>query len=117
MTATYIRPRRDRGWWVTLLAAAGPLLARWGTTYPRWAPAVDGRPVSPGRPTLTAVGVGFAIAVAGRAMIQMILVEFELQVASAKVLLLMPFPIWGPALVAPAIAYHRRRPAADSVAA
>ncbi len=162
----YRRPRRDWGWWVTIVAALGPvpyglvrltwltpwpafaaggdvhadpgarvfgislgiaalggavltlgLLARWGTTYPRWLPAVGGRVVSPGWPTATAIGVGLAVTVAGRAMVQLILADPDLPVSAVEVLLVMPFPLWGPALVAAAVAYHRRRHGAASVSA
>jgi hypothetical protein len=155
-TTSYVAPRRDWGWWATIVAAAGPLgyvlirmtwltpwpigpaadeldsdpalrlfglflgfaaiggsvltlglLARWGTVYPRWLPVVGGRPVSPTWPTVTAIVVGVAITVAGRSMVQMLLVERDYE--GFLVLLLMPFPIWGPALILAAIAYHRRR--------
>lgn len=155
---TYVRSRRDWGWWVTLLAALGPLpyaavrmtwltpwpaftnggdldaqagmrvfgiclglaaigasvltlglLARWGTTYPRWMPGKGGRPVSPGWPALTAIGAGLAITVAGRATVQMGLADEDTEIALAEILLLMPFPVWGPLLVAAGVAYHRRR--------
>lgn len=163
-STTYVAPRRDWGWWITLLAALGPLpyaavrmtwltpwpafagggdldadpairvfgvclgfaalggsvltlglLARWGTTYPGWVPGVGGRAVSPGWPTLTAIGVGLAITVAGRAMVQMILTEEDTEVPVVEVLLILPFPVWGPLLVAAAVAYHQRRhPARDA---
>lgn len=166
VSTTYRAPRRDWGWWVTLLAAVGPLpyavvrmtwltpwpafaadadldadtairvfgislglaaiaasvltlglLARWGTTYPRWVPGVGGRPVSPTWPTMTAVGAGLAITVAGRAMIQMIVTDEDIESGAVEVLLLLPFPFWGPLLVAAAVAYHRRRHPAPTTAA
>jgi hypothetical protein len=85
------------------------LLGRWGTVYPRWAPGVGGRAVPPGWPTLVAVGVGLALTVAGRAATQVLLHQPDPALAVAEVLLLFPFPVWGPALVVAALAYHQRR--------
>lgn len=164
-STTYVAPRRDWGWWVTLLAALGPapyaairmtwltpwpaftnggdldaepgmrvfgiclglaaigaivltlgLLARWGTVYPHWMPGKGGRPVSPSWPALAAVGAGLAITVAGRATVQMGLVGEETEMPVVEILVLMPFPIWGPLLVAAGVAYHRRRHPAQGAA-
>lgn len=158
-------PRRDWGWWVTVLAAAGPLpyallrmtwltpwpvwmsaaeleahpemrifglslgfaaiggsvltaglVMRWGSVYPRWIPTLGGRPVSPTWPTVLAVVVGAAITVAGRSTVQMLLQDSEAPLASLEVLVIMPFPVWGPLLVAAALAYYRRRTASAAPA-
>jgi hypothetical protein len=157
-TTTWEPPRRDWGWWATVLAALCPLpyalarlswltpwpvltsgvdvgadpvirvigiclglaalggtaltlglLARWGTVYPRWVPGVGGRAVPAGWPTMIAIGVGLAITVAGRALAQVLLRQSGLELAAADVLLLLAFPVWGPALVIAAVSYHQRR--------
>jgi hypothetical protein len=157
-STTWSAPRRDWGWWATVIAALCPLpyalarltwltpwpvltsgidvgtdsvirvigvclglaalagaaltlglLARWGTVYPRWVPGVGGRAVPPRWPTVLAAGVGLAITVAGRATTQVLVHQPEPQAAAAEVLLLFPFPVWGPALILAAVAYHQRR--------
>jgi hypothetical protein len=155
--APYIRPHRDWGWWITVIAALCPLpyamlrmtwltpwptivdagtleaqpslrifglclgfaaiggavltiglLMRWGSVYPRWIPVVGGRPVSPVWPTATAVVVGVAVTVAGRSMLQMTFTEEDVM-TKWETMLMLPFPVWGPLLIAAAIAYYRRR--------
>lgn len=155
---TYVAPRRDWGWWVTVVAALCPLpyalmrmtwltpwptlmdaavldadpalrifglslgfaaiggsvltiglLRRWGSVYPRWIPAVGGRPVSPTWPTAFAIVVGTALTVAGRSMAQMSIGETDVVASKVEAFLMLPFPVWGPLLIAAAIAYYRRR--------
>ena len=86
------------------------LLMRWGSVYPRWVPVVGGRPVSPVWPTVLAVVVGAAVTVAGRSMLQLTYTEDDL-LSKVETLLVLPFPVWGPLLIAAAIAYYRRRTA------
>ena len=86
------------------------LLMRWGSVYPRWVPVVGGRPVSPVWPTVLAVVVGAAVTVAGRSMLQLTYTEEDL-LSKVETLLVLPFPVWGPLLIAAAIAYYRRRTA------
>jgi hypothetical protein len=156
---SYVPPRRDWGWWVTVVAALCPLpyaslrmtwltpwptiidpetlsaepamrifglslgfaaiggalltiglLMRWGSVYPRWIPAVGGRSVSPVWPTTIAVVVGAAVTVAGRSMLQMTFTEDDVM-TKWETMLMLPFPVWGPLLIAAAIAYYRRRTA------
>jgi len=156
----YVRPRRDWGWWVTVIAALCPLpyallrmtwltpwptiidpetlasepamrifglslgfaaiggavltiglLMQWGSVYPRWIPMVGGRPVPPVWPTATAVVVGAAVTVAGRSMLQMTFTEEDVMTTKWETMLMLPFPLWGPLLIAAAIAYYRRRTA------
>ena len=91
------------------------LLMRWGSVYPRWIPVVGGRTVSPTWPTVFAVVVGSAVTVAGRSMLQMAVVDDEMEIGTAETFLVLPFPVWGPLLIAAAIAYYRRRTTALSV--
>jgi hypothetical protein len=84
------------------------LLMRWGSVYPRWVPGVGGGPVSPVWPTAAAVVVGAAVTVAGRSMLQMSFTEEDVM-TKWETLLMLPFPVWGPLLIAAAIAYYRRR--------
>jgi hypothetical protein len=76
--------------------------------YPRWIPVVGGRTVSPVWPTATAVVVGVAVTVAGRSMLQMTFTEEDVM-TKWETMLMLPFPVWGPLLIAAAIAYYRRR--------
>jgi hypothetical protein len=86
------------------------LLRKWGSVYPGWVPIVGGRSVSPVWPTVLAVVVGAAVTVAGRSMLQMTFTEDDVM-SKAETMLLLPFPVWGPLLIAAAIAYYRRRTA------
>jgi len=87
------------------------LLMRWGSVYPRWIPVVGGRTVSPTWPTVFALVVGSAVTVAGRSMLQMAVVDDEMEIGTAETFLVLPLPVWGPLLIAAAIAYYRRRTA------
>ena len=87
------------------------LLMRWGSVYPRWIPMVGGRTVSPVWPTVFAIIVGIAVTVAGRSLTQMMVSGVDVAIAAPEFFLLMPFPVWGPLLIAAAIAYYRRRTA------
>ncbi len=87
------------------------LLRDWGSIYPRWIPFVGGRPVSPTWPTVLAIVVGTALTVAGRSMAQMSFGETAVVASRVEAFLVLPFPIWGPLLIAAAIAYYRRRTA------
>jgi len=85
------------------------LLMRWGSVYPRWIPIVAGRTVSPVWPTVFAIIVGIAVTVAGRSLTQMMVSGVDVAIADPEFFLVMPFPVWGPLLIAAAIAYYRRR--------
>jgi MFS family permease len=90
------------------LLTAG-LVMRWGSVYPRWIPVVGGRTVSPTWPTVFALVVGISVTVAGRSMVQMAMIDDQMEIGTAETFLVLPFPVWGPALIAAAIAYYRRR--------
>jgi len=90
------------------------LLMRWGSVYPRWIPIVAGRTVSPVWPTVLAIIVGIAVTVAGRSLTQMMVTGVDVEIADPEFFLVMPFPVWGPLLIAAAIAYYRRRTTALS---
>ena len=85
------------------------LLMRWGSVYPRWIPIVAGRTVSPVWPTVLAIIVGIAVTVAGRSLTQMMVTGVDVEIADPEFFLVMPFPVWGPLLIAAAVAYYRRR--------
>ena len=85
------------------------LVMRWGSVYPRWIPVVGGRTVSPTWPTVFALVVGVSVTVAGRSMLQMAIAADEMEIGTAETFLVLPFPVWGPMLIAAAIAYFRRR--------
>ena len=87
------------------------LLRGWGSIYPPWIPFVGGRPVSPIWPTVLAIVVGTALTVAGRSMAQMSFGGTDVVASKVEAFLLLPFPVWGPLLIAAAIAYYRRRTA------
>lgn len=95
-------------------ALTSGLISRWGAVYPRWIPGVGGRPVSPVWPSVLAATVGALVTVAGRSLGQFALLadsgnsDDELLMAMAVLFLL-----WGPLLVASAIAYLLRRAAPD----
>lgn len=80
------------------------LISRWGEVWPRWVPVVRGRPV----PVAAAVVPGALVA----ALFTVAAIPFSaMAVASGLpvMLLLFPFPVWGPALGAAVLAYALRR--------
>lgn len=86
------------------------LISRWGEVFPRWVPVLRGRVVPAGPPAAVALVVAGAITLAGRSILQTVAAgEADLDGFGVNVLLILPFPIWGPLLGAAAIAYYLRR--------
>jgi hypothetical protein len=87
------------GTWLTL----GLIRAR-GETFPTWVPLVGGRPV----PALAAVVPGVLVAamltIAGHSLLQQ-----AVTTGDYLLVLLMPFPLWGPLLAAATFGYWLRR--------
>jgi hypothetical protein len=80
------------------------LVARWGEVWPRWVPVVRGRPV----PVPVAVVPGTLVA----ALFTVAAIPIAVvAVTSGRpvMLLIFPFPVWGPALGAAVLAYALRR--------
>lgn len=83
------------------------LLRPWGLVAPRWLPVIGGKAVPPLVPTLAATTIGLVIAVAGRSVLQALIMEELAGGAPDWIdLALLPLPVWGPALVLAAWAYH-----------
>jgi hypothetical protein len=80
------------------------LISRWGEVWPRWMPVVRGRPV----PVAAAVVPGALVA----ALFTAAAIPMPLMWIAAGepwVVLVFPFPVWGPALGAAVLAYALRR--------
>lgn len=86
------------------------LISRWGAVYPRWFPGIGGRPVSPIWPGALAATVGALVTVAGRSLGQFALFA-DRGNSDDSVLIGMAvlFVVWGPLLIASAVAYVIRR--------
>ncbi len=82
------------------------LIRPWGEVWPRWIPVLRGRQVPAKVPTTIGLLVGATITVAGRSFVQMVLQD---PVSEWWMLLMFPFPVWGPLLIAASIAYYLRR--------
>ncbi|GAA2726386.1 hypothetical protein [Cellulomonas aerilata] len=81
------------------------LISRWGEVFPRWIPGLRGRPV----PVAAAVvPAGIVSAVLCAASVSLVMMSLQ---GSPWLVLLIPAPVWGPALGIAALAYHRRRTA------
>lgn len=80
------------------------LVSRWGEVFPAWLPRLRGRPV----PVLAAVVPAALVAVALCAA-STSLVLMSVQADAPWLVLLIPAPLWGPALGLATLAYHRRR--------
>ena len=87
------------GCWLTL-----GLISRWGRTWPRWVPGLRGRPV----PVVAAVVPAGLVATALCAG-AVSLAVMAVRDASPGLLLFIPAPVWGPALLLAAYAYYRGR--------
>jgi hypothetical protein len=96
----------EAGTWLTL-----GLIRPRGEIFPPWLPFVGGRPV----PVMAAVGPGMLVA-----LMMCIAAHSAVQQAFGPgtglrdhlLVLLIPFPVWGPLLAAATLAYwYRRRPA------
>ncbi|WP_433279763.1 hypothetical protein ACQPZA_08845 [Pseudonocardia xinjiangensis] len=100
---------RLHGLLLGLAALAGAVLttglvARWGEVWPRWVPVVRGRPV----PVAAAVVPGTLVA--GLFTVAAVPLSVMVVASGSPVLLLVfPFPVWGPALGAAVLAYALRR--------
>jgi len=83
------------------------LLQRWGRVFPTWIPFVGGRKVPILFPTLTAGTVGAVMAVAGRSMLQSFLLDLDAGGSpNPTYLIVIPLPVWGPALMLAAWGYY-----------
>lgn len=84
------------------------LIRPWGTRFPRHLPMIGGRPVPVAAAVAPGLTVALLVTVAGRSTIQMVATHPD---AGAGILdlVLVPFPIWGPALAIATAAYYLRR--------
>ena len=90
-------------------ALTSGLISRWGARYPRWVPGLAGHPVSPVWPSVLAT-IGVVVTVAGRSLAQFALfTETGRSDESLLLGLAVLLIVWGPLLVAAAIAYFLRR--------
>ncbi|MGP4030181.1 hypothetical protein [Actinomadura sp. 3N407] len=108
----------DAGWgiWITgvLLGFAsegGAILTRglirpWGEVWPRWVPALHGRPIPVAGPTFAALTVS-AMLVLLTVFIAMSAAKGELDLLGAVAF--VPLALWGPLLAGAAMAYYYRR--------
>ncbi|MGY1810603.1 hypothetical protein ACI8AF_24815 [Blastococcus sp. SYSU D00669] len=87
------------GAWLTL-----GLIARWGEVWPRWLPGLRGRPV----PVLAAVVPAGVVSVVLCAA-ALSLTVMAVRDGSPMLVLMIPAPLWGPALGLATYAYLRRR--------
>jgi len=87
------------GAWLTL-----GLISRWGERWPAWLPGLRGRPV----PVLAAVIPAGLVSVA-LCSAAVSLVVMGIRQGDPGLPLVIPAPIWGPALVVATYAYYRRR--------
>jgi hypothetical protein len=87
------------GSWLTL-----GLLAHWGEVWPAWLPGLRGRPV----PVRAAVAPAALVAVA-LCGASVSLVVMAVREGQPGLVLLIPAPVWGPALLMATYAYYRRR--------
>lgn len=82
------------------------LVRPWGRVFPAWLPLLGRRPVPVLLPALAAISVGVVMTVAGKSLLQGLLME---RAAGGdppwSFLFLVPMPVWGPALVAAGYAY------------
>jgi hypothetical protein len=87
------------GCWLTF-----GLISRWGQTWPRWVPGLRGGPVPVAAAVVPAGLVATALC-AGSVSLAVMAVRDS----SPGLLLFIPAPIWGPALLIATYAYYRRR--------
>jgi hypothetical protein len=81
------------------------LIRPWGEVWPRWIPWLRGRTVPALLPTTLGLVVGGAVTVAGKSFVGMVADQPE----QWPMLLIFPFLVWGPLLVAASLAYYLRR--------
>ncbi len=94
------------------------LISRWGAVYPRWVPVAGGRPVSPVWPSVLAATVGALVTVAGRSLGQFALFADNGNSDDGMLLgMAVLFIVWGPLLMASAVAYFLRRTTTDKESA
>jgi hypothetical protein len=87
------------GAWLTL-----GLISRWGEEWPAWLPGVRGRPVPVLAAVVPAAMVALMLCAASISMIVM-----SVRTGDPLLLLMIPTPVWGPALALATYAYYRRR--------
>ncbi|MDP3890338.1 hypothetical protein [Nocardioides sp.] len=94
---------------VTAAVLTVGLVRPWGRTFPGWLPALGSRAVPALPPALAAMTVGVVMTVAGKSLVQGLVME---QAAGGdppwSFLVLVPLPVWGPALVLAGYAYLAR---------
>ena len=87
------------GSWLTL-----GLISRWGEVWPSWLPGLRGRPVPVAAAVVPAGLVGVALCGAAVSLVVMAVRD-----GGPELLLFIPAPVWGPALVLATYAYYLRR--------
>lgn len=87
------------GSWLTL-----GLISRWGEVWPSWLPGLRGRPVPVAAAVVPAGIVAVALCAAAVSLVVMAARD-----GGPELLLFIPAPVWGPALMLATYAYYRRR--------
>lgn len=82
---------------------------RWGEVFPRWVPWLHGRTVPVPVAIVPALAVAAALTVGGHSIIQAAAADTEGWREPIGLVLVFPFPLWGPALAVAAAAYALRR--------
>ena len=108
-------------WWagagLATVATSGAILTlgliqRWGEVFPRWIPFLSGRRVPPVLAIVPAALVSVLVSAAGLAIVRSTLLEALDEGFTenwATVAPALPWPLWGAALAAAALAYYYRR--------
>jgi hypothetical protein len=85
------------------------LTYRWGVVFPRWVPWLRGRPVPLAAVLVPALLVAGTVTVGGHSIVQAVVAEADSWWEAVGLLLIFPFPVWGPLLGAAALGYVLRR--------
>lgn len=87
------------GAWLTL-----GLISRWGEVWPGWLPSLRGRPVPVLAAVVPAAVVALALCASSASMIVLSVAD-----GAPWLALIIPTPVWGPALALATYSYYRRR--------
>ncbi len=87
------------GAWLTL-----GLISRWGEVWPAWLPDLRGRPVPVRAAVVPAAAVALVLCASAPSMIALSVAD-----GAPWLAVVIPTPVWGPALALATYAYYRRR--------
>jgi hypothetical protein len=85
------------------------LTYRWGEVFPRWVPWLRGRAVPVAAAVWPALVVAVTVTVGGHSIVQAAAADTEGWRAPVGLVLVFPFPVWGPVLAVAAYGYALRR--------